>query len=271
MTTGDTAPPLPGPARRSFPTLRTVGALVLREMSARYGQSPGGYLWAFLSPLLMIAALTIAFSFLQKTPRLGTSFIMYYASGHLVFAIFGQVGGPVTQSLKFSRSLLRFPTVIWLDTVLARFALNALTATAVYFILLYAIAAGSGHGLRFDLPPVLLAVALAVALAFGFGVLTCYLFMELPIAGRLWGFAARPLFIVSGVLFLYEDFPPRVQDVLWWNPLMHITSIAKAGIFQKYDPNWTAPLYVLTVALVLAVAGLFLLRQHHDRLLNGGK
>ncbi|MEC7763128.1 MAG: ABC transporter permease [Pseudomonadota bacterium] len=245
-----------------------MGALILREMSARYGKSPGGYLWAFTAPLLMIVALTFAFSFLQKTPRLGTSFIMYYASGHLVFAIFGQVSGPVTAALKFSRPLLRFPTVIWLDTVLARLFLNALTATVVFFLLLYGIATFSGHGLRFDLIPVLTAVGLALALGGGFGIFTCWLFMELPIVARLWGFTSRPLFIVSGVLFLYEDFPDEVQSVLWWNPLMHITSLAKSGIFPKYDPTWISPLYVATIALVLAVAGLFMLRQHHDRLLG---
>lgn len=268
MSASDVSPPSRG-MKRSFPTLRTVGALILREMSARYGKSPGGYLWAFTAPLLMIAALTFAFSFLQKSPRLGTSFIMYYASGHLVFAIFGQVSGPLTAALKFSRPLLRFPTVIWLDTLLARFLLNALTAVIVYLLLLYGIAHFSGHGLRFDLGPILTAVALAVAMGAGFGTFTCYLFTELPILARLWGFTSRPLFIVSGVLFLYEDFPDEVQRVLWWNPLMHITSLAKSGIFPKYDPTWTSPLYVATVALFLLVVGLFMLRQHHDRLLNG--
>ncbi|WP_138422171.1 ABC transporter permease [Maritimibacter alexandrii] len=256
-------------AKRSFPTLRTVGALVLREMSARYGKSPGGYLWAFTAPLLMIVALTFAFGFLHKTPRLGTSFIMYYASGHLVFAIFGQVSGPITAALRFSRPLLRFPTVIWLDTVLARFLLNALTATVVFFLLLFGIASVSGHGLRFDLTPVLCAVGLSVMLGAGFGVFTCWLFMELPIVARLWGFASRPLFIISGVLFLYEDFPDDVQQVLWWNPLIHITSLAKSGIFPKYDPTWVSPLFVVTLALILTVSGLFMLKQHHQRLLNG--
>ena len=43
-------PPAPAPrrlrARRSFPTLRTVVALILREMVTTYGRNPGGYAWA---------------------------------------------------------------------------------------------------------------------------------------------------------------------------------------------------------------------------------
>lgn len=257
------------PARRSFPTLRTLGALVLREMSARYGKSPGGYLWAFAAPLIMILALTVAFGFLQKTPRLGTSFLMYYASGHLVFAIFGQVSGPVTAALRFSRPLLRFPTVIWLDAVLARFLLNALTATAVFLLLLCGIGHFSGHGLRFAPGPILTAVGLSLMTGFGFGVFTCYLFMELPLVARLWRFASRPLFIASGVLFLYEDFPVGLQAALWWNPLIHITSLARSGVFPNYDPGWVSVPYVAATALGLSVAGLFMLRQHHDRLLGG--
>ena len=42
---------LPSATRSS---LRAVAALVLREMSTRYGRTPGGYLWAILEPLGMI-------------------------------------------------------------------------------------------------------------------------------------------------------------------------------------------------------------------------
>lgn len=256
--------------RRSLPTLRTVTALMLREMSMRYGQSVLGYLWALLSPLIMILVLTVAFSFLQKTPRLGTSFLMYYASGHLVFAIFGQISGPLTGALRFSRPLLRFPTVIWLDTILARFLLNGLTAVIVFFMLLYGIAHFSGHGTRFDLAPVLVALGLAIALGFGFGVLTCYVFLEAPLVGRLWGFASRPLFIASGVLFLYEDFPEGLQAWLVWNPLMHVTSLARSGLFPGYNPGFVSVPFVALVALFMTVLGLLLVRQHHHRLLNTG-
>lgn len=74
-----TIPPLPdlpahpasAPRRvktREFPTFRTVMALVLREMSSRYGRSPGGYIWAVLEPVGTILILSIAFSFMLRSP-----------------------------------------------------------------------------------------------------------------------------------------------------------------------------------------------------------
>ena len=57
-------PPIPkaqSPQRvltRRFATPRTILALMLREMSARYGRSPGGYLWALLEPLGAILILS---------------------------------------------------------------------------------------------------------------------------------------------------------------------------------------------------------------------
>ncbi|WP_311200115.1 hypothetical protein [Phaeobacter inhibens] len=60
--------------RRSMATLRTVAALVLREMSTRYGRTPGGYLWGILEPLAAILFLSLGFSLVIRTPSLGTSF-----------------------------------------------------------------------------------------------------------------------------------------------------------------------------------------------------
>ena len=45
-----------------FPMARTIGALVMREMSSTYGKSTGGYLWVILEPIAGIVLLTVIFS-----------------------------------------------------------------------------------------------------------------------------------------------------------------------------------------------------------------
>ena len=64
---------------------RVIIALMLREMTTRYGKSYGGYLWAFLEPVGMIAVLSVVFGLAVRTPSLGDNFPLFFASGFLAF------------------------------------------------------------------------------------------------------------------------------------------------------------------------------------------
>ena len=54
--------------KRSFASMRTISALVLREMSTRYGRTPGGYIWSLLEPIAAILFLSLGFSLVIRTP-----------------------------------------------------------------------------------------------------------------------------------------------------------------------------------------------------------
>ena len=74
------APPaVHGPVRLRW--LRVLFALVVREMSTRFGRSWGGYLWAIVEPVGGILLLTFIFSLALRKPPLGTNFALFYASG----------------------------------------------------------------------------------------------------------------------------------------------------------------------------------------------
>ena len=119
------------PHRRSFASGRVILALMLREMSTRYGRTPGGYIWALLEPLGGVLILAIGFSLLVRSPPLGTSFILFYATGMMPFDLFQKVSNATAKSLRFSRPLLAYPAVSWIDTLLARFLLNTLTSMTI--------------------------------------------------------------------------------------------------------------------------------------------
>ncbi|MFT7592933.1 MAG: capsular polysaccharide transport system permease protein, partial [Paracoccaceae bacterium] len=78
-------------------------ALILREMSTRYGRTPGGYIWSILEPLAAILVLSVGFSLVMRTPSLGTSFLLFYATGYLPFNLYQTVSGTVSKSILFSK------------------------------------------------------------------------------------------------------------------------------------------------------------------------
>lgn len=263
-------PPALSPNRAGnhrFPTVRVVMALILREMATRYGQSPGGYLWAFMLPLGWIVMLALAFGLVAHSPSLGNSFILFYASGYLPFNLYNSIQPPVMSALNFSRPLMRYPIVTWIDAVIARFLLNSLTGLLVFYILLYAIRLAIGVNTPLDHGAILAALIFSAFIGLGVGVLTCYLTMRLPAFAQVWTIAMRPLFLVSGVLFMYEDLPPMAQNLLIWNPLMHVTSLAREGVYSTYSADFVSYSYMTIWVLVPLFFGLLLLKRHSKELL----
>lgn len=253
------------PGKRRYRTFRAMGALVLREMSSTYGRSPGGYLWVIIEPVAGIALLSLVFSLVLRSPALGNNFPYFFATGLLAFTFFNSISGQTAMALNFSRALLSYPAVTFLDALLARFLLNALTQSLVFCIVLFGIVT------IYDLHPILdwanifLAFAMLVALTLSIGVMNCYLFSAFPLWQRLWTVLTRPNFILSGILFIPENVPAQFRDLFMLNPLAHVISQFRNGFFITYDAVYVSPVYVFMVSLILGGFGfLFLLRNHKD-------
>lgn len=249
-------------------TLRTIGALMLREMSTRYGRSPGGYLWALVVPMGAIAVMAIGFSLVLRTPPLGNSFMLFYATGMLPFNLYMELDNTVSKALRYSKALMAYPAVRWIDALLARFLLNLLTKLMVTGIVLGAIMGFSDTRTFVDVGAVVAALTMAAALGFGMGVMNCALDGLFPAWEMIWSIITRPIFLASGILLLYHDMPPNVQDILWWNPLLHVVGAMRAGFYPTYDSSYISMSYTFGVALALQAMGLLLVRRHHMTIVN---
>lgn len=256
------------PVTRPFAAGRSVVALMLREMSSRYGRTPGGYVWAILEPLGALIVLAVVFSLMLRSPPLGSSFILFYASGYLVYLVYANVSGQVQAAISFSKPLLMYPAVSWIDAILARFVLNLLTSIAVMAIVFFGIFQFTAASANLVFGPMVLAVVLSACLGLGIGTLNCLLVGLFPAWGQIWGIATRPLFLVAGVIFIYENMPPMVQAILWYTPWIHITGLFRTGVYPTYGPDYLSMPLVLVWIMVPLALGLLLLRRHHKDILN---
>ena len=255
------------PVKTRFTAMRVIAALILREMATRYGRSPGGYIWAFLEPLGGIIILSYAFALLIRTPSLGTSFILFFATAYLPLQIYGTVARTAQNALTFSKALLHYPVVSWIDAVLARFILNGLTASLVTYILLAAILIFTGTRAVLDFMPLVQAVGLALLVGLGVGVFNCVMSGFFPLWERIWQIGTRPLFLASGIFYIYEDLPQVAQDILWFNPLIHITGLMRTGVFTTYHPEYISKTYVVFFGALFLFFGVLFLRRFHRELL----
>jgi capsular polysaccharide transport system permease protein len=264
----DTPLPQPQLAKPRFQAIRTIMALILREMGSTYGASPGGYLWAVLQPVGMLVVLSLGFSLVVRSPSLGTSFILFYATAYLPYSLYGDLSMKTGSTLRYARALLAYPAVNWMDAVLARFILNVLTNCTVYCIVMIGIALVVDSHTILDAGKVLIALSMSALLGLGVGLCNAVLSGLFPIWLNIWSIITRPLILASGILYIYEDLPPRAQDVLWWNPLIHMSAVAREGYYPTYDPQHVSLAYPFGVALVLIFLGMVFMRSYHTTILE---
>lgn len=247
---------------------RTITALILREMSSRYGKSPGGYVWAIIEPMGMIIVLSFGFSLLLRSPSLGNSFILFYATGYLAYIMFLKLSQVVASSLTFSRQLLTYPAVGWIDAVAARIILNVLTNVLIAYLLLAGILMLVDNRVVLDFGHILRAYGMAMTLGIGAGMVNAVVIGFFPVWQTIWGVITRPLFLASGVIHIYEELPPFAANILIYNPLMHVSGEVHQGFYPMYNPQYVDRTYVMVIGLILCALGLMLMRRFNKRILR---
>lgn len=245
---------------------RVIGALVIREMITRYGRSWGGYVWAVLEPIGIIVILSLAFSQVVRVPAIGSSFVLFYATGYIPFHFFLETALNTGLSVSVNKALLQLPMVTALDVLLARFLLSLLTIILVACVIFGGMLLMIEDQVKLALDHILLSAAAAVMLGLGVGSVNAVVFEFFPPWRQIWGIISRPLFIISGIFFTFDELPASIRAILWWNPLIHVVGEARKGFYPTYDGDYVMIGFPLLLGAVLFTLGASLLIRHRCRL-----
>ncbi len=67
---------------------------------------------------------------------------------------------------------------------------------------------------------------------------------------------------------MVEDLPETVRDMLWYNPLVHITASMRDGFYPTYNPDYISATYCALFSLVCLFFGVVLMARYHRHILN---
>jgi len=280
-STASTIPPLPQRQEPSEPrvlkevrkhrscaSFRAIGALILREMQTSHGRASGGYFWSIAEPVGGIILLTAIFSVGFTKPPIGMNFAMFYATGVVPFMAYLDMSNKVSHSIRYSKALLTYPAVTFMDALLARITFNSVTQIMVAFLIFFGIYMVMDT--RTDPQPDQVAIAMAMVILFAsaVGAMNCFMFEAFAWYQPLWSIMMRPLFLVSCIFFIYDDIPKPYNDWLWWNPLVHIIGQMRRAFYPSYVGEYVSYTYVFGVSLGLLALGMALVLRYHRDLQN---
>jgi capsular polysaccharide transport system permease protein len=242
-------------------SLRTVHGLLLRESRTRYGRRSAGYVWALISPMILLVVMMVVFSAIARPAGAGESLVVFFLTAILpIFFVRNGVtrGG---NAIRSNRVLMQYPQVNAFEVITARTLLEALT----YFIVLvlFVMIMFAFFGLPFtawiDQPlPMLQAGGTLLLLCYG----ACFLSSQIGRAFDPWneltGPIGRILLLTSGLWFTLGSLPPEFLAIVQYNPLAHVVEWIRDASIRDFQSELYNPWYPLSMGVIFLAAGLFI-------------
>lgn len=245
---------------------RVIYALMLREMQARFGRSNIGYLWALVEPLLLVGVFTLGYMALGKrSPPQGMEFLPFLSTGIITYLSLRNIASRMSGAIESNRGLLFYPQVTPFDLMVGRLLLEGATFIAVFVVII-----GGGVILGYASLPdrpfvLLLTLFFVVLLGAAIGMLQGAITMNFPWIDRFMRPFWRLMLWTSGVFFSLKQLPVSVQDVLVWNPILHVIELMRAAYFAQVEPYRVSYSYVGWWVLGAGFIGLLCERMFRDR------
>ena len=241
-----------------------------RELAVRYAGSAAGVAWAFLQPVLTIAAYFLVFDIVfamrmgdnAPTARVGT----YLVVGSLPWLAFCESLSRGSASLVDAGTLLQknaLPPVLFV----ARSVLAGFVVFAPLMVLL-AVGYAAAYGVAWAHLALPLLMLLQCLLAF----LLAYLLAILAAAVRdtlqLLAFVLSVGIFLSPILFPITLFPQDWRWLLFANPMTALVLGYQSILLKGVWPDWTLWAVALSWVLLLAIALDALVKRSRDELVD---
>jgi capsular polysaccharide transport system permease protein len=254
--------------RRDFAVQRNVvGAIMMRELVARWGRRNLGFAWLFGEPLIFALPVIAVWSVVRGKFEHGLPMVAFIWTGYMPLLIFRHVTGGALNSMRTAAALLYHRRVTPLDLFIGRQGLEALgnlasaaTSFAVLFIL------GAIEWPRnYDLMLVgFLYTAwwsLTVAL-----IVSC-LSERSELVAHIWAPISYLYIFFSGFFLLADWMPEGLRRVaLAIDPPLHCYEMVRGGMFGNLmHAHYDIP-YLTFLLAGLTVFGLWLVRNVREHI-----
>lgn len=260
------------PLRSAWAVMRSVVfALYLRELKTRLDGRWWGALWVVGEPLANLVFMLLIYSLLRTRQAGGVDILLFLVTGLLPFQLLKSLVLRGMESIDANQGLFGYRQVRPIDAVISRICVETSLGVVLLLLTVFGLA-WAGH----DVLPVhplslLFHSGLLVGLGFFLGLLTAVatggVMARFRVLVRLIFF---PLYLASGVVFPLSSLPLETQQVLLWNPLVHLFEGLRAAFFgEGYRAiDDVTPAVPMLWLVVIAVLSLSLYRVRREQLMS---
>jgi len=245
--------------------LRIIWALLLRELSTRYGRDNIGFLWVIGEPLLFAGGVLILWGFARPPFEHGIPVLAFVVTGYMPIILVRHMITHGMFAVRVNQALLYHRQVTVLHLFAARTLLEFVGVTLAFVVI------GAGLILYGQMEPpkalplvyagwfILGFISLGLALIFG-ALSEMFQFVE-----RFVSVITYVLVPLSGTFYMAAWLPPGFRQAALYLPFLHCVEMIRGGFFGEFTTTYFNIPYAIAWAVGLNLVGLALVRFVRDR------
>jgi capsular polysaccharide transport system permease protein len=248
-----------GPRQSFMPSLalnlRIIGALMMREGTARFGHESLGFFWVMGEPLFLTCGVMAMWSITGQTHGHNIGVVPFALSGYAMITLWRHLTGKSIHLIRQNSGLFFHRNIRLLDVVIARLLLESLGILTAFFIAWTPLALLGQVSPMTD--PLLLIGGFALHAWFSFGV-----GLIIAALSEIWApveqFVPPILYITlpfTGSFMMCSWLPQEYREIMEWSPLVNTVEMLRAGMFPPDTVTYYFPTYVVMCCVVLTAIG----------------
>lgn len=241
--------------------VRVIHALMIRELTTRFGRENIGFLWIMVEPLLFAGLVAIMWRVMIGPEEHGLEIVAFVVSGYLPLTLFRHCVGRIAAVFQANSSLMYHRQVKVVDFVIVRLLIELLGGMMAYLFVAAIL-------IPFDQFPVPNDIGMLIAgwmLYFLVTASICLVIAPLSeMSEVLEKFIPVTTYIMipfSGAFTMASFLTPSVREALLWSPFVHGMEMMRKGLWGDEVRAYYDPTVPIVFSMVLIPIGLALCRH----------
>lgn len=254
---------MPAFARRQG---RIVGALIMREMTTRFGRQGLGFAWLVAEPMLFCFGVLILWSFTKPAYEHGVRLAPFVMTGYMCLILIRHLISLLSTAIPANVGLLYHRHVTALHILIARVLLEVGGATIAFMVVYVALLALGQVSLPQDYLLIYGGWIVVAWASTGLALVMTGLVMRFEVFERVVSLISYVMIPISGAFFMVAWLPPGFRHFVLFIPFVHGVEMVRAGVFGEFvETHYDMP-YALAVGTILNIIGLLLVTSSMDRI-----